>query len=780
MNTYYSIFSIFFRLRLKLRSLLFSLLFFLLLGFSFLNAQVTCTTTVFPDSWGLKQLEASSLPYRSVYTFPEHDLDGDGLKDIVTGGWWYKNPGSVAGTWVRSSIGNTFNNVALVHDFDGDGDMDLLGTTGAYTGSDLVWAQNNGSGVFTVFSNIPSGNTNYSEPFLAGIAGGIFQVGGPYQMAINWNGAESTGSPMQMLTPTTNPTTGTWSLVDIPNAISTGEDLQAGDIDQDNDLDLFQGVNWIRNNGASGWQTIPTGINYVTTPDRAQLADFDRDGDLDAVVGQLGVGAGTNPDSYRFSWFESPSDPTQAWIEHVLDTDVRGSLSVTASDIDFDGDQDIVVGEWLGQHRLLVFENKLCVDGTFSKRTLNSGDPSKEHHDGARVTDIDNDGDLDVVSNGWQNNFPRIYENQSIPVMNEEPLVNAGSDQNVSTAMATLNGSASDPDGGNITALLWSQTSGPNTASLAGATTQTLTASNLVDGTYVFALTATDDENDTNFDEVIIVVAIEEEPNEAPVAIAEANIITGNAPLPIVFTGSNSTDDIAVVSYSWDFGDGTSSIEADPTKTFTIAGVYSVQLSVADGSGLTNSTTLTITITVEENENQMPVAVIEADVLSGFAALEVNFTGANSTNDIATYLWDFGDGTSSTEPNPTKEFQEPGEYTVQLTVTNQDGLTNSKSIVISVLSSTSEMQIILEKNPVSQTDAGMATIRITNMQDNIWLKGITIHDVGGRYISGHSPIKNTETDFFELPVSFLRDGLYFVKVKLNTDKSTLLKLLVKN
>ncbi len=473
---------------------------------------ITCNTTEFPDQWGVKQLETSSLPHVSVYTFADFDFDGDGLKDIVTGAWWYKNPGTIQGNWVRSDIGNTFNNVVYVHDFDNDGDLDLLGTTGAYQGADLVWAQNDGAGNFTVFSNIPSGNTTYSEPFLAGIAGGVFEVAGPFQMAINWNGAETNSDPMQMLTPSPDPTTGMWSLVTL-SPDSTGEDIQVGDIDQDNDLDLFQGTNWLRNDLSTGggWTTFNTGITYATTPDRAQLADFDRDGDLDAVVGQLSAFT-SDPNAGELSWFAAPADPTQPWVRNVIDTDVNGSLSVFATDIDFDGDTDIVVGEWIGDYRLLAFENNLCVDGTFTKRVLNSGIPNQEHHDGARVTDLDNDGDLDVVSNGWFvggqiRNFPRIYENQTVPTEDDEPIVDAGTDQNILPDTATLNGSASDPDGGLITQYQWTQISGPNTATLSGETTATLELSNLVVGVYVFRLTATDDELDTAFDEVIITVA---------------------------------------------------------------------------------------------------------------------------------------------------------------------------------------------------------------------------------------------------------------------------------
>ncbi|WP_276166308.1 PKD domain-containing protein [Zobellia alginiliquefaciens] len=469
--------------------------------------QNVCGNTPFPDQWQVHELESNELPYRSVYILPQEDLDGDGLKDIVTGAWWYKNPGSASGNWERKTIGNSFNNMAHIHDFDNDGDMDMLGTTGAYTGSDLVWAQNDGTGNFTIHNNIPAGNTNYSEPFLAGISGGIFQNGGPYQMAINWNGAESTGSPVQMLSVPVDPVNTTWPLVDI-SPDSLGEDIQKGDIDGDGDLDLFQSSNWLRNEGNGNWTTIATGISYVTTPDRAQLADFDGDGDLDAVVGQLSLGTSSS-EKTEFAWFEAPADPTQPWTKRILATDINGSLSVVVSDIDFDGDEDIVVGEWKGNNRLLTFENDLCNSGTWITHTINAGGTGFDHHDGAQVVDIDNDGDLDIVSIGWDNIVPRIFENKST-VSNSVPIVNAGDDReiNLPTSELTLNGSGNDPDGGPIT-FLWTQQNGPNTATLTNFDTADLTASNLVAGNYTFRLTVTDDENDNSFDEVTVTVVPE-------------------------------------------------------------------------------------------------------------------------------------------------------------------------------------------------------------------------------------------------------------------------------
>lgn len=477
------------------------------------TGNITCNDMPFPESWQVHEFEEN--PYTAVYTFAKYDLDGDGLKDIVTGGWWYSNPGTISGDWPKTTIGGNFGNVVHVYDFDEDGDFDLLGTAlgiapdNEYESAQLVWAQNDGAGNFTVFNNIPAGgDTNYSEPFVAGLAGGVFEVGGPYRMAINWNGAESTGSPVQMLTPPSkaNITTQTWSLVDISNE-SSGEDIQAGDIDRDGDLDLFQGINWLRNNGNGDWETFSTGISYASTVDRAQLADFDRDGDLDAVVGQLSANT-SDPARDEFAWFAAPSDPTQPWTKNLLSDNVKGSLSVFAIDLDFDGDKDIVVGEWRGNHRLIAFENDLCGSGQFIEREIDNGALDYEHHDGARVVDIDSDGgDLDVVSNGWRNDHVvRIYENTTIAAADDRPLVDAGQNQTVAPGTSVeLKGSGSDPDGGTVT-FNWVQSSGPDVTITNSATAQTSIGQLTQEGVYIFRLSVTDDEGDISFDEVTITV----------------------------------------------------------------------------------------------------------------------------------------------------------------------------------------------------------------------------------------------------------------------------------
>jgi PKD repeat protein len=68
----------------------------------------------------------------------------------------------------------------------------------------------------------------------------------------------------------------------------------------------------------------------------------------------------------------------------------------------------------------------------------------------------------------------------------------------------------------------------------------------------------------------------------------------------------------------------------------------------------------------------LPVAAFSGTPVSGTAPLTVVFT-STSTGSALSYFWDFGDGASSTSPNPSKTYNAAGTYTVALTVTNSAG-----------------------------------------------------------------------------------------------------------
>ncbi|MEW2382995.1 carbohydrate-binding protein [Micromonospora sp. NPDC047707] len=85
--------------------------------------------------------------------------------------------------------------------------------------------------------------------------------------------------------------------------------------------------------------------------------------------------------------------------------------------------------------------------------------------------------------------------------------------------------------------------------------------------------------------------------NKAPQAVATANKTSGPAPLTVAFSSAGSSDpDGGALTYSWNFGDGTSSTAANPTKTFNSNGTYAVTLTVRDPQGATGTANVTVTV----------------------------------------------------------------------------------------------------------------------------------------------------------------------------------------
>ena len=111
---------------------------------------------------------------------------------------------------------------------------------------------------------------------------------------------------------------------------------------------------------------------------------------------------------------------------------------------------------------------------------------------------------------------------------------------------------------------------------------------------------------------------------------------------------------------------------------------YRVSLTVTDAHGLSGSDTRNL---YPRCQAIAPVAVIQASTLAGPSPLAVQFdgTGSYDPGTIVGYLWDFGDGTTSTSPSPNKTFTSTGDRVVTLRVTDNDGLTGTASRIISVI-----------------------------------------------------------------------------------------------
>ncbi len=150
---------------------------------------------------------------------------------------------------------------------------------------------------------------------------------------------------------------------------------------------------------------------------------------------------------------------------------------------------------------------------------------------------------------------------------------------------------------------------------------------------------------------------------EKLVASFDTDLLSGDAPLTVTFTDTSTG---SPSSWSWDFGDGSSGSSAkNPSHTFEREGTYLVTLTVTWEGGETDSATRTITVSAGEDEL---TAAFSYDTT--LDPMTIQFSD-QSSGDIQSYLWSFGDGGDSVERNPSHRFRNAGTYTVTLTVNSR-------------------------------------------------------------------------------------------------------------
>jgi hypothetical protein len=140
---------------------------------------------------------------------------------------------------------------------------------------------------------------------------------------------------------------------------------------------------------------------------------------------------------------------------------------------------------------------------------------------------------------------------------------------------------------------------------------------------------------------------------------------SGCNPLTVQFRNKSKTGD----TYIWDFGDKTYSVEKNPVHTYFVPGNYIVRLTVTNLAGSSYHQGIIVVF-------QQPAAI--------FAAYPTNVTNNNQivifTNHSyfgESYLWNFGDSTSSSDVNPYHKYEKPGSYTVKLFAVSADGCVDS-------------------------------------------------------------------------------------------------------
>jgi len=319
------------------------------------------------------------------------DLTGDGYLDIVSGRYFYRNPGGdMAANWERNDLGRNLDAI-LITDVDSDDRGDLI----AQALPDIYWvesldAHGDAWQARRVAAAPSTGHVNSQ-----GFAVGQLVPGGRPEIVL------ASGKGIYYFQIPADPDSIPWPATRVTKD-ATDEGLAIADIDGDGLEDIVAAkgaeyVAWWRNPGGEGetWRRHIIGTTKPYDADRIVVADLDGDGRTDIAVTQELV-TGDEPRASLY-WFRQPVDATAGtWPRQRLLTGYSLN-SLDATDIDRDGDIDLVIGEHKGPRlRLQLLENH--GDGRFLIREIDRG---KESHLGAQTADLDGDGDLDLVSIAW-------------------------------------------------------------------------------------------------------------------------------------------------------------------------------------------------------------------------------------------------------------------------------------------------------------------------------------------------------------------------------------------
>jgi beta propeller repeat protein len=175
-------------------------------------------------------------------------------------------------------------------------------------------------------------------------------------------------------------------------------------------------------------------------------------------------------------------------------------------------------------------------------------------------------------------------------------------------------------------------------------------------------------------------------PGTCPVAGFTNDFVSGTAPVTVHFTDTSSrSSSNPITHWFWDFGDGSNSTLKNPSHTYYDNQSYDVSLTVSNPY-CRNATTVTNSVVVGR-----PVADFTASPTSEVVPATIAFTDTSLGNPT-NWIWNFGDGTTSTDQNPTHIYTNPSSYTVSLTASTVYGSdTITKTSYITALAGANEV-----------------------------------------------------------------------------------------
>jgi len=347
------------------------------------------------------------------------DIDGDEDNDIITASLednqiiWFRNDGGTPIHWEKIVVAYNVIGAHSVYaaDFDNDGDLDIIGA--AYQGQPgIAWWRNDG-GDPVVWTKFPVANTfiNAHEIYAADLNNdNLIDVLGASsdlnEIAVWYNGG---GNPIN------------WTEQSLITNFTLAKSVRAGDIDGDGDIDVIgasiidNDVLWWRNDNGNpvSWNKQDIDLNYYGAH-RVDTADINGDGKIDVIgAGYLG---------HTIAWWKNGGGNPIVWTRQIIEYNFINACIAYASDMDGDGDMDIIgtsqgnntVALWLNDGGDPIHWTKIIVDNDFYRVWP------------LYASDLDGDGNKDIIagSSHQGNNQIRWYENLGDTTTNIESYSN--------------------------------------------------------------------------------------------------------------------------------------------------------------------------------------------------------------------------------------------------------------------------------------------------------------------------------------------------------------------
>ena len=406
----------------------------------------------------------------------------------------------------------------------------------------------------------------------------------------------------------------------------------------------------------SGFTTIPVsagGVTQVSLQPANQTVAADGTVTYDLVVNNADGGVGA---------YEYTIEVSDSSVAEITDISLGGNPSHTDVNIADDG-SSVSVAAALAD----TADTGSVTIATVTVQGQSAGDVDIT----ANIADLgDETGDtysVTGVSNGTL----------TVSSSNTPPTADAGPDRTVTGGQSVeLDGTgSSDPDGDSLS-YSWSGTSYLSDVS---SPTPTFHAPDVGSTTtYTAELEVTDGNGGSDTDTVSITV---EPANQPPTADITISPLTPETDDSVTFDASGSTDpDGPISSYEWSI-DGMTSTGETVTRTFSDDGEYTVELTVTGNEGETDTTTQTVRVS-----NREPTAEIAVSPSSPATGESVTFDASGSSDpdgSITSYEWSINGETEFGE-SVTRSFSDDGEYTVELTVTDDDGETDTTTQRVNV------------------------------------------------------------------------------------------------